>query len=70
MKASLNGGRKGHPLSEHAKGVLDRITKNPEPAYRINPGVRDILLRKGLVVFFQAPLPSGKMVNWIKAISG
>jgi hypothetical protein len=47
MKRSLNGGSRVHPLSDHAKEVLRKAKEGPIPAYQINPGVRDVLTRKG-----------------------
>ena len=46
--APLNG-IKTHPLSDHAKGVLERVKGSPVPCYLINPGVINRLQREGCV---------------------
>lgn len=43
----LNGA-KTHPLSDHAKGVLEVLAVKPLLKHLVNPGVRDRLYREDL----------------------
>ena len=47
-KVPLNG-TKTHPLSQHALGVLQRLSRYPIPRSEINPGVIDRLSREDLI---------------------
>lgn len=45
------------PLTEHALGVLWRISRDPQPRQEINPGVRDRFYREHLVEEILLPSP-------------
>ena len=47
-------GTKTHPLSDHARGILAQLAKGPIPAYQINPGVINRLLREDLITIDEA----------------
>lgn len=54
------------PLTEHALGVLWRISRDPCPRQEVNPGVRDRFYREELVEEILKPSPyktvKGKVV--------
>ena len=52
----LNG-TKTHPLSEHALGVLETISRRPVPRQQVNAGVIDRLNREQLIEEVQLPSP-------------
>lgn len=52
----LNG-ENTHPLSDFAREWLSQIADKPVPKIEINPGVRDRLLREGLVKLVELPSP-------------
>jgi len=60
MRTAPLNGTKTHPLSEHAKGELKVIASGPRPAQELNPGVKDRLLRGGLIEIVQMPSPYAK----------
>jgi len=49
MKHTPLNGVKTHPLSSHALGVLEQISKAPMPRQEVNPGVVNRLQREDLV---------------------
>lgn len=55
----LNG-QQTHPLSKHAREVLDGLRITERPCSMINPGVVDRLLRGGLaeLVQLRSPFPT------------
>lgn len=55
----LNG-TKTHPLSEHARGVLQSLYKKSTPTMEVNPGVIDRLTREGLAAVMQLTSPYAK----------
>ena len=48
------------PLTAHAREVLAQIAKAPVPSVKVNPGVRDRLIRGHLVETVQLPSPYKK----------
>jgi hypothetical protein len=49
-------GEKTHPLTSVAYAALERLSRGPEPQYRLNPGLRNRLLREDLVERFAQPI--------------
>ncbi len=65
----LNG-TKTHPLTKHSRSVLIHLNDGPSPCYEFNPGVRDRLIRGGLVEIVQLPSPykkhKGRLLSFLQ----
>lgn len=69
MVQPLNG-KKTHPLSDHAKGVLRELMNGPIVMREINPGVMNRFKREDLVEVVQLPSPykshKGADTDWVR----